>query len=141
MLAVMSLPTVVSISEDALTAVPRSYREASLALGATRWQTIQKVVVPAALSGVTAAAMLGVGRAVGETMTVLMVTGNAARIPTSLLVPVRTLTATIAAELGEAPQGGIHYQALFAIGIALFVITFLINLLADVVSARYRRAE
>jgi phosphate transport system permease protein len=141
MLAIMALPTVVSVSEDALAAVPRSYREASLALGATRWQTIQKVVVPAALSGVTAAAMLGVGRAVGETMTVLMVTGNAARIPTSLLVPVRTLTATIAAELGEAPQGGIHYQALFAIGIALFVITFLINLLADVVSARYRRAE
>jgi phosphate transport system permease protein len=141
MLAIMALPTVVSVSEDALAAVPRSYREASLALGATRWQTMVQVVVPAALSGITAAAMLGVGRAVGETMTVLMVTGNAARIPTSLLVPVRTLTATIAAELGEAPQGGIHYQALFAIGIVLFVITFLINLLADIVTVRYRRAE
>ena len=141
MLAIMSLPTVISISEDALSAVPRSYREASLALGATRWQTITKIVVPAGLSGVTAAAMLGVGRAVGETMTVLMVTGNAAQIPHSLLVPVRTLTATIAAELGEAPQGGIHYEALFAIGIVLFVITFLVNLVADLVNARYRRAD
>ena len=141
MLAVMSLPTVISISEDALSAVPHSYREASLALGATRWQTIVKIVVPAGLSGVTAAAMLGVGRAVGETMTVLMVTGNAAQIPHSLLVPVRTLTATIAAELGEAPQGGLHYEALFAIGIVLFVITFLINLVADLVNARYRRAD
>jgi phosphate transport system permease protein len=141
MLAIMALPTVVSVSEDALAAVPRSYREASLALGATRWQTMIQVVVPAALSGITAAAMLGVGRAVGETMTVLMVTGNAAQIPTSLLMPVRTLTATIAAELGEAPQGGIHYQALFAIGIALFVMTFLINLIADIVTFRYRQAE
>jgi len=141
MLAIMSLPTVISISEDALSAVPHSYREASLALGATRWQTITQIVVPAGLSGVTAAAMLGVGRAVGETMTVLMVTGNAAQIPHSLLVPVRTLTATIAAELGEAPQGGLHYQALFAIGIVLFVITFLINLVADVVNTRYRRAD
>jgi len=141
MLAIMSLPTVISISEDALSAVPRSYREASLALGATRWQTIVRIVVPAGLSGVTAAAMLGVGRAVGETMTVLMVTGNAAQIPKSLLVPVRTLTATIAAELGEAPQGGLHYQALFAIGIVLFIITFLVNLIADLVNARYRRAD
>jgi phosphate transport system permease protein len=141
MLAIMSLPTVISISEDALSAVPGSYREASLALGATRWQTIVKIVVPAGLSGVTAAVMLGVGRAVGETMTVLMVTGNAAQIPHSLLVPVRTLTATIAAELGEAPQGGLHYEALFAIGIVLFVITFFINLIADLVNARYRRAD
>jgi phosphate transport system permease protein len=141
MLAIMALPTVISVSEDALSAVPHSYREASLALGATRWQTIVQVVVPAGLSGVTAAAMLGVGRAVGETMTVLMVTGNAARMPTSLLMPVRTLTATIAAELGEAPQGGLHYQALFAIGIMLFVITFLVNMIADLVNARYRRAD
>jgi phosphate transport system permease protein len=141
MLAIMALPTVVSVSEDALNAVPRSYREASLALGATRWQTIARVVVPAALSGITAAAMLGVGRAVGETMVVLMVTGNAAQIPTSLLVPVRTLTATIAAELGEAPQGGVHYEALFAIGIVLFVVTFMINVVADLVGARYRQAE
>jgi phosphate transport system permease protein len=141
MLAIMALPTVISISEDALNAVPRSYREASYALGATRWQTIIRVVIPSALSGVTAAAMLGVGRAVGETMTVLMVTGNAAQIPTSILMPVRTLTATIAAELGEAPQGGAHYQALFAIGIVLFVMTFAINLVADLVGVRYRQAE
>jgi len=141
MLAIMALPTIVSISEDALSAVPRSYREASFALGATPWQTIVRVTVPAALSGVTAAAMLGVGRAVGETMTVLMVTGNAAQIPTSLLMPVRTLTATIAAELGEAPQGGLHYEALFAIGIVLFLITFLINVAADLLGARYREAE
>jgi phosphate transport system permease protein len=141
MLAIMALPTIVSVSEDALSAVPRSYREASYALGATPWQTIVRVTVPAALSGVTAAAMLGVGRAVGETMTVLMVTGNAAQIPTSLLMPVRTLTATIAAELGEAPQGGLHYEALFAIGIVLFVITFLINVVADLLGARYREAE
>ncbi len=141
MLAIMALPTIISVSEDALAAVPRAYREASLALGATRWQTIVQVTVPAALSGITAATMLGVGRAVGETMTVLMVTGNAAQIPTSLLMPVRTLTATIAAELGEAPQGGPHYEALFAIGIVLFVITFIINLIADLVSARYRQAE
>ncbi len=141
MLAIMALPTIVSVSEDALTAVPRSYREASLALGATRWQTIIQVVLPAALSGVTAAAMLGIGRAVGETMTVLMVTGNAAQIPTSILMPVRTLTATVAAELGEAPQGGIHYESLFAIGMVLFVFTFVINLVADAVSARYREAD
>ena len=102
---------------------------------------VDVAIVGGGISGVTAAAMLGVGRAVGETMTVLMVTGNAAQIPHSLLVPVRTLTATIAAELGEAPQGGLHYEALFAIGIVLFVITFLINVIADVVNARYRRAD
>jgi phosphate transport system permease protein len=141
MLGIMALPTVISISEDSLRAVPGSYREASLALGATRWQTILQVVVPAALSGITAAAMLGIGRAVGETMTVLMVTGNAAQIPTSILMPVRTLTATIAAELGEAPQGGIHYEALFAIGIVLFGITFCINLVADLIGNRFRQAE
>jgi phosphate transport system permease protein len=141
MLAIMALPTIVTVSEDALAAVPGSYREASLALGATQWQTIVRVTVPAALSGITAATMLGVGRAVGETMTVLMVTGNAAQLPKSLLMPVRTLTATIAAELGEAPQGGEHYRTLFAIGIVLFLITFVINLVADLVSARYRQAE
>ncbi len=136
MLAIMALPTIISVSEDALTAVPRSYREASLALGGTQWQTIIHVVVPSAISGISAAVILGVGRAVGETMTVLMVTGNAAQIPTSLLKPVRTLTATIAAELGEAPQGGIHYQALFAVGIALFLSTFLLNIVADWVAGR-----
>jgi phosphate transport system permease protein len=117
MLAIMALPTVVSVSEDALAAVPRSYREASLALGATRWQTMVQVVVPAALSGITAAAMLGVGRAVGETMTVLMVTGNAAQIPTSILGAGADPDRHDRGRAGKRPRG-IHYQALFAIGIA-----------------------
>jgi len=131
MLGFMAMPTIVSIMEDALTAVPRSYREGALALGATRWQAIWRVVIPAASSGVIAAVMLGVGRVIGETMAVMMITGNAARIPTSLLQPVRTMTATIAAEMGEAVQGSPHYASLFAIGIVLFVITFIINLIAD----------
>ncbi len=131
MLGFMAMPTIVSIMEDALTAVPRSYREGALALGATRWQAIRKVVLPAASSGVIAAVMLGIGRVIGETMAVMMITGNAARIPNSLLEPVRTMTATIAAEMGEAVQGSAHYASLFAIGIVLFVITFLINLTAD----------
>ena len=138
-LAVMALPTVVSVSEDAIRAVPVTYREASLALGASKWQTIHRVVVPAALSGISAAGMLGVGRAIGETMTVLMVTGNAAVIPHTFLQPVRTLTANIAAELGEAPQGGMHFKALFAIGCVLFVFTFSINAVADLVMRRYKR--
>ena len=132
MLAFMALPTVVSIAEDAVTAVPTEYRAASLALGATKWQTIKLVVVPAARSGIFAGAMLGVGRVIGETMTVLMVTGNAAVIPNSIFQPVRTMTATIAAEMGETVQGSPHYFALFAIGLVLFAITFAINLLADV---------
>ena len=131
MLGFMAMPTIVSIMEDALTAVPRSYREGALALGATHWQTIWRVVIPAASSGVIAALMLGIGRVIGETMAVMMITGNAARIPTSLLQPVRTMTATIAAEMGEAVQGSPHYASLFAIGIVLFVITFVINLTAD----------
>jgi len=131
MLGFMAMPTIVSIMEDALTAVPRSYREGALALGATRWQAIRKVVLPAASSGVIAAVMLGIGRVIGETMAVMMITGNAARIPNSLLAPVRTMTATIAAEMGEAVQGSAHYASLFAIGIVLFIITFLINLTAD----------
>ena len=141
MLAIMALPTVVSVSEDAIRAVPRTYREASLALGATQWQTIYRVVVPAGLSGINAAAMLGIGRAVGETMTVLMVTGNAAVIPHTFLQPVRTLTANIAAELGEAPQGGTHFKALFAIGCVLFIFTFVINIVADIVMRKYKQAE
>ena len=141
MLAIMALPTVVSVSEDAIRAVPRAYREASLALGASRWQTIYRVVVPAALSGINAAAMLGIGRAVGETMTVLMVTGNAAVIPHTFLQPVRTLTANIAAELGEAPQGGTHFKALFSIACVLFAFTFIINMIADVVMRKYKQAE
>jgi phosphate transport system permease protein len=138
MLAIMAMPTIVSISEDALTAVPRNYREASLALGATRWQTIYRVVVPAARSGIVAAVMLGLGRVVGETMAVMMVTGNSARIVFSLLQPVRTMTATIAAEMGEVEIGSLHYSALFAIGLVLFVITFVINYIADRAMRRIR---
>lgn len=132
-LAYMALPTMISVAEDALDAVPKGYRDASLAMGATQWQTIWRVVVPAAKSGILTAAMLGMGRAIGETMAVMMVTGNAARMPVtldSLVRPVRTMTATIAAEMGEVAQGSTHYQALFAVGIILFVITFLINLTA-----------
>lgn len=131
MLAFMAMPTIVSIIEDSINSVPKSYREGSLALGATRWQTIYRVILPAASSGILAAIMLGIGRVVGETMAVLMITGNAAILPTSILQPVRTLTATIAAEMGEAVSGSSHYYALFAIGIVLFVISFLINLVAD----------
>ncbi len=132
-LAYMALPTIISVAEDALDAVPKSYRDASLAMGATQWQTIWRVVVPAAKSGILTAVMLGMGRAIGETMAVMMVTGNAARMPItldSLVRPVRTMTATIAAEMGEVAQGSTHYQALFGIGILLFVVTFLINLAA-----------
>ncbi len=131
MLAFMAMPTIVSIAEDALTAVPKKYKEAALALGATRWQATWRVVLRAASSGIVAAIMLGIGRVVGETMAVMMITGNAARIPNSLFQPVRTLTATIAAEMGETVQGSDHYFALFAIGIVLFIITFIINLIAD----------
>jgi len=131
MLAFMAMPTVVSIIEDAIVSVPKSYREGSLALGATRWQTIYRVVIPSAASGILAAVMLGIGRVIGETMAVLMITGNAAVIPTSFLQPVRTLTATIAAEMGEVVSGSPHYYALFAIGIVLFVISFVINITAD----------
>lgn len=131
MLAFMAMPTIVSIAEDALNAVPTKYKEAALALGATRWQAIHRVVLKAASSGIVAAVMLGIGRVIGETMAVMMITGNAARVPTSLFQPVRTLTATIAAEMGETVQGSDHYHALFAIGIVLFVITFIINLIAD----------
>ncbi len=133
LLAYMALPTVISVAEDALDAVPKSYRDASLAMGATQWQTIWRVVVPAARSGILTAVMLGMGRAIGETMAVMMVTGNAARMPLtldSLIRPVRTMTATIAAEMGEVARGSTHYHALFGVGIALFVITFLINLAA-----------
>ena len=131
MLAFMALPTIISISEDALQAVPKEYRAGSLALGATRLQTIFGVVIPAAKRGMMAAVMLGVGRAIGETMTVLMVTGNAAVIPHSIADPVRTMTATIAAEMGEIEQGGNHYHVLFFVGALLFAITFLVNLAAD----------
>lgn len=130
-LALMSVPIIVSIGEDALKAVPDSYREAALALGVTRWQLVYRVLLPAARNGLLAAVLLGVGRAVGETMAVLMATGHAVKIPTSLMDSVRTLTATIAAELGEAPVHSDHYQVLFIIGILLFSITFVVNLTAD----------
>ena len=133
LLAYMALPTIISVAEDALDAVPKSYRDAGLAMGATQWQTIWRVVVPAARSGILTAVMLGMGRAIGETMAVMMVTGNAARMPLtfdSLFRPARTMTATIAAEMGEVAQGSTHYHALFGIGIVLFILTFIINLAA-----------
>ncbi len=131
LLALMSVPIMVSIGEDALKAVPDSYREAAVALGATRWQMVYRVLIPAAKNGLLAAVLLGVGRAVGETMAVLMATGHSVRIPESIFDPVRTLTATIAAELGETSHGSPHYQVLFLIGVVLFTITFIVNLLAD----------
>ncbi|MGI5991447.1 MAG: phosphate ABC transporter permease subunit PstC [Methanosarcina sp.] len=141
MLGIMALPTIVTISEDAISSVPSTLKQGSLALGATRWQTIYKVIIPAALSGISAAVMLGVGRAIGETMTLMMVTGNAAIIPSfpgGFLDPVRTMTATIALEMGEVPQGSAHFYALFAVGSVLFIITFLINLIADSIKKKYR---
>jgi phosphate transport system permease protein len=138
-LAFMAMPTIVSIAEDAITAVPRQYREAAIAMGATKWQTTWKIVAYAARPGMIAAVMLGVGRVIGETMAVMMVTGNAALIPHSILQPVRTLTATVAAEMGETVQGGDHYAALFAIGIVLFIITFLINAVTDLYLNRTKK--
>jgi len=142
LLAYMALPTIISIAEDALDAVPQSYRNAAYALGATQWQTIWRVVLPAARSGVITAVMLGVGRAIGETMTVMMVAGNAARMPLgfdAFFRPVRTMTATIAAEMGEVARGSTHYHVLFVVGLALFLVTFLINLLAAVTIFRRER--
>ncbi len=135
-LAIMALPTIITIAEDALRSTPRAMKEASLALGANKWQTIVKVTIPYSISGITAGVVLGIGRAIGETMAVLMVTGNAAVIPHTLLEPVRTIPATIAAELGEAPKGGAHYEALFVLGCILFVITLLINLTVEYISYR-----
>lgn len=141
MLAWMAMPTIVSIAEDAIRSVPIEYRQGSLALGTTHLQTVRHVILPAARSGLIAAIMLGIGRAIGETMTVLMVTGGAAQITTSLLKPVRTMTATIAAEMGETPQGSPHYHALFAVGALLFLITFFINLAADLALRKGQRAQ
>lgn len=138
MLGIMATPTVCSISEDALSFVPRSFREASYAVGANRWQTLIKVIIPAAGSGISTAIILGMSRAVGETMTVLMVTGGAAVIPRSFFQPIRPMTATIAAEMGEAVMGSNHYHALFAIGFILFIITFVFNIIAELISRRFR---
>jgi phosphate transport system permease protein len=140
-LGIMALPTIITISEDAMRNTPRAMKEASLALGATRWQTIYKVIIPYSASGITAGAILGIGRAIGETMAVLMVTGNASVIPHTLLEPVRTIPATIAAELGEASNGGVHYQALFTLGCILFLITLVINLLVEFVTNRKKQAK
>ena len=142
LLAYMALPTIISVAEDALDAVPKSYRDAGLAMGATQWQTIWRIVVPAARSGIVTAVMLGMGRAIGETMAVMMVTGNAGRMPLSLdslFRPVRTMTATIAAEMGEVARGSTHYHALFGIGVILFILTFLINLAAATSIFKKRR--
>lgn len=141
LLAIMALPTIISISEDAISAVPRHYREASMALGGNRWQTMTLVVVPAAFSGIVASVMLGIGRAIGETMTVLMATGNAAAMPSSFLNPVRTMTAAIAIELGEVSYDTTHYYALFSLGLMLFFLTFIFNLVADLVLQRYQNVQ
>jgi phosphate transport system permease protein len=145
LLGLIAVPTIVSVAEDALDAVPRSYRDAALALGVTRWQTIWHVTLPAARSGVLTAVMLGVGRAVGETMAVMMVTGNAPIMPTglsSLFLPTRTMTATIAAEMGEVATGSTHYHVLFFIGIILFLITLVVNITAaSIVFRQRKRAE
>lgn len=137
-LGVMATPTVASIAEDALSYVPRSFREASFAVGADRWQTLTKVIIPAAGSGISTAVILGMSRAIGETMTVLMVAGGSAIIPESIFDPVRPMTAAIAAEMGEAPVGSDHYHALFAIALILFLITFAFNIAAEFISRRYR---
>lgn len=145
LLAWMALPTIVSVAEDVLDAVPKTYRDAGLALGMTQWQVIWRIVLPGGRSGILMALMLGVGRAIGETMTVMMVTGNAARIPRGLrdlFMPVRTMTATIAAEMGEVAQGSPHYHVLFAVGLTLFAIAFIVNLAAaSVVFRQVKRAE
>lgn len=144
LLGIMALPMIVSVSEDAINAVPREYKEGSLAIGATGWQTISKVIIPSALSGITAAVILGIGRAIGETMAVLMVTGNAAVVPEpiwNVLSPIRTLTATLGIETGEVPIGSLHYNALFAIAVVLLIITLIINLSATFILDRIRHAQ
>ncbi|MCK8817773.1 phosphate ABC transporter permease subunit PstC [Natroniella sulfidigena] len=141
LLGIMALPTIVSISEDAIMAVPEEYKHASLALGTNRWHTLIHITLPAALSGITAAVMLGMGRAIGETMAVLMATGNAPRMPKNIFSSIRTMTATIAIELGEVPFNTTHYHTLFAIGSVLFVMTFMVNLVSDIVLHKYGEGE
>ncbi len=139
MLAFMAVPTITSISEDAIFSVPNELREASLALGATHWQTIRNVVLPASLSGISTAVILGMARSIGETMVVLMVAGGAALIPQSLLDPVRPMPASIAAEMAEAPFGSEHYHALFAIGLVLFLFTLVLNILAAYIAEKKKQ--
>jgi len=139
MLAFMSVPTICTLSEDAIFSVQKELKEASLALGATHWETIARVVVPASLSGICTAVILGMSRAIGETMVVLMVAGGAGLVPHSLFDPVRPMPASIAAEMAEAPFRSDHYYALFATGIVLFAFTLLFNLVADHVAHRYKQ--
>jgi phosphate transport system permease protein len=138
LLAFTAIPTITSISEDAISSVPISLKEASLALGANKWQTVVHIVIPASLSGIWTAIILGISRIIGETMIVLMVAGGASVIPKSIFDPVRPLTSNVAAEMAEAAVGGIHYRALFAIGIILFIITFIFNITADYLSNKYK---
>lgn len=137
LLAFMALPTIISVSEDAIRSVPDEYRQASLALGVTRWETLVRVVLPAALSGIIASVMLGFGRAIGETMTVLMVTGNALEMPSGFFDSVRTMTANLAIELGEVPFGSLHFYSLYSVGLVLFLMTLLVNMIADRIARRY----
>lgn len=142
LLGIIAIPTIVSVAEDALDGVPRAYRDAALAIGATQWQTIWRVTLPAAKSGVLTAVMLGIGRAIGETMTVMMVSGNApimARGLGALFLPTRTMTATIAAEMGEVAKGSIHYHVLFLIGGILFLISLLVNIIASAMVFRVKK--
>ena len=138
LLAIMALPTIVSLSEDAIRSVAYSFKEASYGLGATKWQTITKITLPAARAGIISACVLGFGRAIGETMTVLMVTGNAAAFTTNFFAPVRTMTATIAIELGEVAYDTTHYYSLFAVGSVLFLMSLLFNFIAEKVASHYR---
>lgn len=140
MLALMAIPTITSVSEDAIHAVPQALRDASYALGATKWETTIQVVIPAALSGICTAIILGMARAIGETMVVLMVAGGAAMVPHSIFDPVRPMPASIAAEMGEAPFRSNHYYALFATGIVLFFVSLFLNLLADYITHRYKES-
>ncbi|MBN1552332.1 phosphate ABC transporter permease subunit PstC [bacterium] len=140
MLAIMAVPTIASLSEDAIHAVSRELREASYALGANRWETISRIVIPASLSGICTAVILGMSRAIGETMVVLMVAGGAAAIPASIFESCRPLPASIAAEMAEAPVGSDHYHALFATGIVLFIITFIFNVIADYIATKYKQS-
>lgn len=139
MLSMMSLPIIVSVSEDALRAIPDEFRQAAYALGATKWEVVRHVSIPAALSGIAAAIMLGMGRAIGETMTVLMIAGGALAVPVSPTQPMMPMTAAIASGIGNAVRGGLQYQALFAIGLMLFLITLAVNLIADRVLERQKR--
>lgn len=141
LLAIMALPTIITVSEDAINAVPHTYREASLGIGADKWQTVRKIIIPAAAPGIIAAVMLGVGRAIGETMTVLMATGNAAAFPKGFFDSVRTITATIAIEMGEVPYNTTHYFALYAIAAVLFFMTLIVNLLGEYFVNKFRKYQ